>query len=43
MGQEPCVPLAKEAEHWLEKVYTVESVAASPMLDTPLAIEDEPY
>jgi hypothetical protein len=43
MGQEPCVSLGKEAEHWLDKVSTVEYVAASPMFDTPMAIEDEPH
>ena len=43
MGQEPCVSLAKDAEHWLDNVSTVEYVAASPMLDTPMAIEDEQY
>ena len=43
MGQEPCVSLANEAEHWLGKVSTVEYVAASPMHDTPMAIEDDQY
>ena len=43
MGQEPRVSLAKEAEHWLDKVSTVEYVAVSPMLDTPMATEDEQY
>ena len=43
MAQEPCVSLANEAEHWLDKVSTVEYVAASPMHDTPMAIEDEQY
>ena len=42
MGQESCASLAKEAEHWFDEVSTVEYVAASPMLDTPMAIEDEP-
>ena len=42
MGQEPCVSLANAAEHWFDKVSTVEYVAASPVLDTPMAIEDEP-
>ena len=43
MAQEPRVSLAKEAEHWLGKVSTVEYVAASPTLDTPMAIEDGQY
>jgi hypothetical protein len=43
MAQEPCVSLANEAEHWLDKVSTVEYVAASPTLDTPMAIEDGQY
>ena len=43
MAQEPCVSLAEEADHWFDKVSTVEYVAASPMFDTPMAIEDEPY
>ncbi len=28
MGQEPCVSLSNEAEHWLDKVSTVESVGS---------------
>ena len=43
MAQEPCVSLANEAEHGLDKVSTVEYVAASPTLDTPMAIEDGQY
>ena len=43
MVQEPRVSLANEAEHWLDKVSTVEYVAASPTLDTPMAIEDGQY
>ena len=43
MAQEPRVPLANEAEHWLDNVSTVEYVAASPMHDTPMAIEDGQY
>ena len=43
MGQEPRVSLAKEADHWLDKVSTVEYVAASPLLDTPMAFDDEQY
>jgi hypothetical protein len=43
MGQEPCLSLAKEAEHWLDNASTLEYVAASPMLDAPMAIEEEPY
>ena len=43
MEQEPRVSLANEAEHWLDKVSTVEYVAASPTLDTPMAIEDGQY
>ena len=43
MGQEPCLSLAKEAEHWFDKVSTLEYVAASPKLDAPMAIADERY